>query len=334
MKKFILFAGALALFLAACQETSTDKQISTDKAYGGLNLALAPNPEWQYKNLRLYPVLADPNALAAQNALPALKSLAEGMNIPGFRITERKRFGRSPEAWYNALTVQNKSRDTIFLMAGDVVTGGNQDRVVAYDDIVYPGTIKNIPVFCVEAGRSSYYDPDASPADKKLAAFRGYYNVASPQVRKAVFSGNQTNVWNAVASVTAANRAESGTRAYAGLETENDLKERRMEYLRYFDGKLSQQQEVVGVVAICGNTVLGVDIFGRHDLFQQQIDGLLHGFATEAAVSDAKAEGVDMDKLAIQAFQSVSRLSNGSNDSDEHAGKFSMNNIWLHLYRK
>lgn len=341
MKKITLLAGLALLFFAACQDSSFDSNpakydtgASLDHSIGGLKLLVASNPAWSYKNLRLYPVVADAGSFQTQNALPAVKSLAEAINIQGFRITERKRFGRSPDAWYNALTVQNKSQDTIFLMAGDVVRGGNQDRVIAYDDIVLPATVKNILVFCVEAGRSSYYDPEAPMSEKKLAAFHGYYNVASPQVRKAVYSGNQSGVWDAVASVTAANKAESSTRAYAALETENDLKAKRTEYLRFFDGKFAQEQQVVGVVAVCGSTVLGVDIFGRPDLFRQQFNGLMHGYATEAAVSKDTALAATADELARNAFRSVARLADQHQNGNDQAGKFSLNDTWLHLYRK
>ena len=107
---------------------------------------------------------------------------------------------------------------------------------MAYHEIVLPGTVKNIEVFCVEAGRSHYYDESASKVEKSVGAFKGYYNVASPQVRHAVqTSGNQSEVWAAVAKVTKANGAESSTSAYAALENATDQKATRDAYLRFFN---------------------------------------------------------------------------------------------------
>lgn len=339
MKKRTLFAALLALLLAGCSDSGADTTRSTaatrqSPAYtvAGLQLLSEANPEWQFEQLRLYPIVAQKGAIAAGDALPMLKTLAEGMEMRGFRITERKRFGRGNETWYNALTVQNKSQDPVFLMAGDVVQGGNQDRVIAYDDVILPGTLKNIDVFCVESGRSSYFDPKAPEPEKRVAAFRGYYNVASPQVRKAVYNGDQRGVWDAVASVTASNKAESHTNAYAALETENEQKAKREACLHFFQGKFSDIPNVVGMVAVCNGQVLGVDIFSRPDMFKRQFNALLHGYAAEAAVAPTAPSGAG--RLALDAFKSVAMLAEPNANGSETAGKFSLNGNWVHLFRK
>ncbi|MBK9337146.1 MAG: hypothetical protein IPM98_11440 [Lewinellaceae bacterium] len=338
MKKSTLLAGLLAIILFSCNESSTEStQINSADtsskiiSIAGLQLDLSANPEWQHETLRLYPVLAE-TATQATNILPAMKTLAEGMNTPGFRITERKQFGRERDNWYNGLTVQNKSKEAIFLMAGDVVTGGNQDRVIAHDDIIKPGTVKNIAVFCVEAGRSSYYNPAASESEKRVAAFRGYYNVASPQVRQAVYSGNQQGVWNAVSQVTSANDAESSTQAYAALETENAQKKQREACLRFFEGKFSSLSNTVGVVAVSNGKVIGVDIFGQPDLFQQQFKALLHGYTAEAAAG--KTDIAEANQLAANAFWKVAVEAAPTRSGTGQVGKFATGNAWVHLYSK
>jgi hypothetical protein len=56
----------------------------------------------------------------------------------------------------NRLTIQNKSSQDVFVQAGDIVKGGQQDRVLALDLIVPPKSGR-IPIdaFCVEQGRWS-----------------------------------------------------------------------------------------------------------------------------------------------------------------------------------
>ena len=217
-------------------------------------------------------------------------------------------------------------------MSGDVITGGNQDRVIAYDDIIPPGTVKNIEVFCVEEGRSSYYDPTASEADKRIAAFSGYYNVASPQVRQAVYSGKQKGVWKAVDAVTAANQAQSNTQTYAALETENQQKADREAYLHFFKGKFSDKANMVGVLAVSNNKVIGIDIFGTPTLFQQQFDAILHGYATEAATASSSEE-VENKKI-IKQFKTVAQCADPAKDSHALAGKCSQGDNWVHLFKK
>jgi hypothetical protein len=178
--KYIFPALVLwAVCLYACQHDAP--VVSKDSNPPALlRCSAQADPQWKYGDVQLYPVLATPEWAAAQKALKNWKVLSEAMTDRRFRITEMKQFGREQE-WYNGLTVQNRTRDTVFLMSGDVVQGGNQDRTIAQEQIVLPASVKNIEVFCVEHGRSTYYDPQAPESEKELAAFRGYYNVASPR---------------------------------------------------------------------------------------------------------------------------------------------------------
>jgi hypothetical protein len=327
------FCLLLLALLAAC--TETPRQGSDLAApVQGLTLVTGEQPGWQYENLRLYPIVVSPDAtVPPAHTAASLTTLGEGMELPGFRITERKKFGRTLDAYLNELTVQNRSADTIFLMSGDVVTGGNQDRVIAHDEIVLPGSLRNVEVFCVEPHRWSYYDTAASDNERQIAAFRGYYNVASPQVRQAVQTSRQDEVWAAVGRVTEANNASSPTGAYAALESENEQKARREAYLRFFDGKFADRPDVVGMVAVCNGVVCGVDIFGHPDLFRRQYPALLHGYAVEAATA-APRESADATAAARLAFKAVARLAAAGAKSDEEVGKFVVNGEWVHLYKK
>lgn len=331
MKK-ILALLTIVVSLAACVN-DTSSTADNGKNETGIRLVTDANPEWQYENLRIYPIVADAAVLKKHAALQKMKTLAEGMKTPGFRITELKQFGRTREHRVNSLTVQNKSDDIIFLMSGDVVTGGNQDRVIAQDQVVMPGTVKNIEVFCVEKGRWQFNDETATENEKNIYAFKGYYNVASPQVRQAVQrTGNQNEVWNAVAKVTSANNAASGTHTYAALETANETKSKRDAYLRYFDDKVANQLNMVGMVVVCGDRVLGVDIFGHSDLFRRKYDALLHGYIAEAATESCTLKLAN--KEAEQTFANVARLLKPDAVSDDEAGKFAVNEGWVHLFRK
>lgn len=75
----------------------------------------------------------------------------------------------------NRLTVQNRSNQEVFVQAGDIVKGGQQDRVFALDLIVPPKSGR-IPIdaFCVEQGRWSRRGNEAvtafSASDNALAS--------------------------------------------------------------------------------------------------------------------------------------------------------------------
>jgi hypothetical protein len=56
----------------------------------------------------------------------------------------------------NQLVLVNRSKRPLLLLAGELVSGGKQDRIIAKDRIVAPGA-EPLPldVFCVEHGRWS-----------------------------------------------------------------------------------------------------------------------------------------------------------------------------------
>src|SRR5215472_3477387 len=91
----------------------------------------------------------------------------------------------------NRLVLVNNSKHPLILLAGEVVTGGKQDRVVAKDRIVPSESDPvDLSVFCVEHGRwtetSAKFDTHASV-------------MLQPSVRmKAMAEQNQQQVWDAV----------------------------------------------------------------------------------------------------------------------------------------
>jgi hypothetical protein len=323
----------LALLLAAC---TGDGALSVQNA-AQQNAALAirqeANPAWQYESLRLYPVTGSASLQAQTSSYENMKLLSEAMKIPGFRVMEQKQFGRSESQWFHGVTVQNKTQDTVLLLSGDVVKGGNQDRVIAHHEVILPRSVRNIEVFCVEAGRSTYYNPQASAAEKEVAAFSGYFSVASPKVRRAVQNpGQQQAVWDAVANVTKANAAESSTSAYTTLDNESEQKKRRDAYITHLGAAFAGDPNVVGVIAVCGDRVLGADVFSNNDLFRRAYPALLHGYVAEAAVEPVTTS--QNTAIAQASFERLLKFTMAQPAADDNIGKFSWNDQWLHLYGK
>lgn len=326
--------STIVLLVLASLFTACKQDAPSSKSDAPLKLLTSADPEWQYENLRIYPVVADA-ALQQQNQPAArLKTLAEAMKTPGFRLMEQKQFGRSEDRSYNWLTVASKVRDTVYMLSGDVVTGGKQDRVIQHDQIVMPGTVRNVEVFCVEQGRWAPRTGEEASSGDKVYAFSGYYNVASPTVRQAVQrSGSQREVWSAVAKVTSANEASSATSTYAALDQENAQKAKRDACLNFFQGKFQGRSDVVGMVVVCGDRVLGVDIFGHSDLFARQYASLLHGYVAEAAAAEAGGTASEAEVRA--AFERVAHLSEPDAKPSAEAGKFALGpQAWVHLYQK
>ncbi len=177
----------------------------------------------------------------------------------------------------NTLQVENLSNDTIFLMAGELVKGGKQDRVIAKDMLLPPKSGKrDLPVFCVEHGRWTYH------ADGVNNSFDGYSNVVSNTVRDAVVNGqDQGKVWSEVDNVTKANGAVTETSTYNGLEASGDFQKKSQPYLDFYKDKFKNNTDIVGIIAMSGDTLIGADVFYNPFMFDKQINGLLHSYVTD-----------------------------------------------------
>src|SRR5262245_40634645 len=51
------------------------------------------------------------------------------------------------------LSIENKGKRAIYVLAGTVVKGGNQDRQIGQDVVIEQGTKVAVDAFCVEQGR-------------------------------------------------------------------------------------------------------------------------------------------------------------------------------------
>lgn len=329
MKKFF-FLFALVGFFACNMEQNNEASTSTSEATTSSDFQVntVENIELQYENLQLYPIVASSDFIQTQSELANVQSLAEGMENTRFRITEKKIDGsRDNPSDVNNLTVQNKTEAPVFLMAGDVVKGGRQDRVLAEDMIAMPRTIQNAPVFCVEKGRWHFEDEHGNEVNenveaqqKKILAFTGYYNVASNDLRRTVKeTKNQDAVWNKVDDVRGKFNIDAGT-AYTELETSNDFTNKRNEYIRFFTGKFDNNDKVIGILAVSGDKVLGADVFGHPNLFQKQYKSLIHSYVAEAMSNDSDVE-ISSSSVERFAKKLEKNYQNDKGDKFMHNGK-------------
>lgn len=183
------------------------------------------------------------------------------------------------------------------ILSGEVVQGGKQDRMIAQDIVLYPGSgIRKVSVYCVEHGR---WQPKA---DGK--SFKNYYSVSNNAVRKAgTVSKDQQEVWNKVADATSKNNAETSTGTLAALKSSGTFTADLKKYSDHFDKVLISESDVIGFVAVSGDRILGCDMFATHTMFASHYSGLINSYAAEAITSGksptVKAEEVNVYLLSI-----------------------------------
>jgi hypothetical protein len=150
---FLLGGGLAAAFATGGQKP---ERIST----GGWRLG----DPITYENLTVFPILSSKTADTSSFA-----TLDEALGAGDAVVTEggseaihRTRDGRPSAiplqggASVNQLVLINRGSKPLILLAGELVSGGKQDRTISKDRIVPPGaTPLPLDVFCVEQGRWS-----------------------------------------------------------------------------------------------------------------------------------------------------------------------------------
>ena len=159
--------------------------------------------KYTFKNLRLIPIRAKDNFRRILGNIGYYISLQEAMDANKVAVTEVSRSGR-----VNTLLVRNLSTDTLFVMSGEILIGGKQDRVVASDMLIPPNSGQSkLPVYCVEKGRWNY----KNGGDK----FTEYYGMADEHLRDVVdHQRGQGAVWNQVSKINKKDGVYSKTEAY------------------------------------------------------------------------------------------------------------------------
>lgn len=218
------------------------------------------------------------------------------------------------------LLVTNTGTRPVFLMAGEVLLGGKQDRCVARDTLV-PAGAKGFPVhvYCVEQGRwqgaQAFTDVAKSLASSKVrrVAQEGAHRAAaspgrpnprsggSPAPQQAQMPGDaevtgasaQSMVWSQVAAENRAFRARTETGTYRGVVNVEGSHTRSsvQPYLNALAGRMPKSGDVVGIVAAVNGRPIAADLFGDPRLFRKLLPRLLASYAAEAAQASSSGKG-------------------------------------------
>ena len=222
------------------------------------------------EKLRLIPILGNDTYRDAYKDMGELVPMNKALQDGRLKVKEQE-----GGATVNTLQVENTSKDTIYLMQGEVVVGGKQDRMLAQDVIVPPGATMNIGAFCVEHGR---WQAGASGHE-----FKGTIGVVGQKARRAAaVDKEQTRVWEEVAKDIKKNETDTRSGSYAHLMQDKEFQADRQRYREKLLGLPAANSDVVGVIAISGDKVVGLDVFATAGLFGQAFPQLVDAYIAEA----------------------------------------------------
>src|ERR1700691_704703 len=164
-----------------------------------------------YETLTVFPVLSSQEAYTAdfETLDAALASGAAIVAEQGEYMRRSRDGGESSRVissgpQVNQLVLVNRGKKPLLLLAGEVVSGGKQDRIIGKDRLVPAGAAPlPLDVFCVEHGRWT------GGSDQFVAG----KTMVHPSVReKAAIEQDQSQVWAAVRSPSAGLGSASAAR--------------------------------------------------------------------------------------------------------------------------
>lgn len=282
-----------------------------------------------HKNLTLYPVVIG-QGFTARSSSEAYITLDEGLKAGTVKVSEKsgapqplirntqtanrqtnrgqtvQQTAQRSGAEVNSLSITNLSGKKLVLLAGELVVGGQQDRIIQRDLIVPPSkTPMSLDVFCVEHGRWEGGKTD-------FGGFKGGAGgaVADPSVRGAAQGGrSQQMVWDNVAAKNSKAKVAPSTGTYQATLNSAKAKEDTKSFRDYFSAKFPKEN-VVGVVVSVNGKLQWADCFVDAKLFQRYWPKLQESFIIHAVTeSDALVQGGPKPTTRVQWLASTSGAS-------------------------
>jgi hypothetical protein len=279
----------------------------------------------QYENLIIFPVVSSQSADTAGFATldDALAAGEAVVTEGGTNVIRRSRDGspvaipQQQGASVNQLVLINRGSRPLVLLAGEMVSGGKQDRVISKDRVVPPGA-EPIPldVFCVEQSR---WVGGAQFSAGKI--------MVHPSVReKAAVDQEQNKVWAAVRSGTTSGTAsgvgsggggallmlsptviggvmatEAPTGAYQKIYKSRKVSSTVEPFVEEVQRRFARRtaglkgESVVGVVVAYGGELAWSDVFASGEMFGRYWPKLLPSYVVEALARPQTKEQASLE---------------------------------------
>jgi hypothetical protein len=330
-RKLFGILGCTALFFFAAAylpiNSSSSAKVSAAGAKGGEQAWRLGQPV-TYENLTVFPILTSQDADTSEFAtLDDALASGDALVTEQGNYLRRTREGVAQPAVYgsaqvNQLVLVNRGKKPLLLLAGEVVSGGKQDRIIGKDRLVPVGAAPlPLDVFCVEHGRWT------GGSDKFVAA----KTMVHPSVReKAAVEQNQSEVWAAVRGDTSPMAGAAGgasqsvtvtavapeistselssvialsaptqsyRKIYQSKTVEVSVEAFALELERRFNRATSglKGEHVVGIVIAYGGEVVWSDAFASSELFDTYWPKLLRSYVVEALTRPATTEKASID---------------------------------------
>jgi hypothetical protein len=301
-RSFLKLLGAAALSVPARAFAQPIRILPDGDAVGSAPAAGQTSPELQRMLAGLTPGSAmTQDALAViwlhgpegASPLPAqIVTLDEARAASALTLTERA------QASVPELIADNRGKTYVLLLAGEILIGGKQNRVLREDLLLPPRSgPRNVGVYCVEQGRWNESRKD----------FESRNSVLQPSVRSEVMGkAPQSRIWSGVAAASRELRAPSPTGSYQAIYDKPEVHAHLDTATRRLDP--AGVPRALGAAIFVGPRLAGIDAFDSPGLFRREWPKLLRAYALDAYGSAAAWDETAARKQVESSLRSAARV--------------------------
>ncbi|MDP2653323.1 MAG: hypothetical protein Q8Q08_04755 [Candidatus Omnitrophota bacterium] len=193
--------------------------------------------------------------------------------------------------------ITNHSNTSVFIMGGEILSGGRQDRIVGRDVLIGPRSRNVIvPVYCTEQGRWN----------EQSRNFYSKKNLGTWNMRAAAQHAGpstQSDIWGHISSSSGRMGIKSNTSAYQSLYEDTSVRRRIEQHETYLRNIPQLERDTVGVVIGVGGNIVSVDIFANPDLFRELWPKILKSASLSSI--DSSRSGSISQRDAIQILRRI-----------------------------
>ena len=272
----ILSMGISICFLKPC--LAQDPGTASLKEAAGHLMVGTPT---SYQNLAIYPI-----TVASINDSTRYYSQDKVMAKNMIRITEQG------SASVPTLKLSNKSKNKIFIMTGEIITGAKQDRMSAQDILLGPHK-KNIAmkVYCVESGRwvhqSRQFAAGGTAGTKKLRM-------------SATNKASQSEIWSNVAEKSRDSDVRSSTGTMQAVYQDPKIRKKIAAYQQAFSKLPQNTKNMVGFITVIKGPISSADVFANPKLMSDLWKKLMKAAAVDAVTSKEASQNNPSLEVAQQ----------------------------------
>jgi hypothetical protein len=255
-----------------------------------------------YRQLAVYPILLDRDAPLGRGWLTLDQAVARDL----LTVTEKGSGGSVP-----LVVVENRSPDqNVFLMAGEVLSGGKQTRTIRQDVVLPPGQRADLSVFCVEPHR--WEGRPAFSSGKMLLPQSIQLRVKAGADQAGVWAEVRRNNMQLAQAVPAKSPAIAGegnaTGSLAVALAESSVREKLDDARRSLVPRIPAG--TAGFLFVYRGRAVGAELFGNAEMARELLPKLLDSYAVDylviAGEKSARPERPD-HRTAVELFERICR---------------------------